>query len=805
MELAQGSTGNLPLPLSSLVGREQEQADVTGLLEGARLVSLVGIGGCGKTRLAQAVASGAAGAFADGAWWVELGPLAGEGLVAAVVAATIEAPQAPGEEALALLVRHLRRRQALVVLDNCEHVVDEAAAVAEQLLRSCPEVRILATSREVLGVAGEQVVRLGGLDTASAGTGDAVSLFVERARAAVAGYAPGPDELEQVRQLCVQLDGLPLGIELAAARVSVLAVGEIAARLRGDSPLLRHPSRSAPRRHQTLEDALDWSHRLLEPDEQVLFRRLGAFHGTFSLLAVESVAGHPPIRSADVLGVLGGLVDKSLVQVAARGAEHRYSLLETVHHYASSQLAASADLTATEAAHADFYLGLARQAHAGLEGPDQVHWLGRLDLEHDNLRSILRRHLPVQPEVGGALAALLWPFWYRKGYYHEARAWLEQAVTAADSMSPAVAAEALTGAGVLAFLQCDYLVATERLDRALELHHQLGHRVGVATVQQRLGSIAREQGRYDDARRLHLSARDLWSALGDDAGVAASEDYLCFVAWLEGDHRRAEAHGQAALAYFEAAGRQQETAAALVNLGATAELAGDDGLATERLRRALGLSRQLGYLEGAAWSLHLLGTIEPDAATSAALLCESLAVHRQLGDRWRVASVLASVACRVLSPLDPGQATRLLGAADALRTSLETPVPPAERPLLERAVDDARRALGAAAFDEAWAAGRSLTFDEATELADGACRSTRPKAGDLRSATPEGIPTGELTDREVEVLRLIGRGLTNRQIGETLFISAGTAGVHVSNILRKLGVSSRVQAAALAQRLGLGD
>jgi predicted ATPase/DNA-binding CsgD family transcriptional regulator len=805
VELAQRSTGNLPLPLSSLVGRQQEQADVAGLLERARLVSLVGIGGCGKTRLAQAVAAAASDAFADGVWWVELGPLTGPGLVSAVAAAAIEAPQAPGEEPLPSLVRHLRRQQALLVLDNCEHVVDEAAAVAEHLLRSCPQVRVLATSREVLGVAGEQVVRLGGLDTASAGTGDAVSLFVERARSVVAGYNPEPDELERVHHLCVQLDGLPLGIELAAARVSVLPVGEIAARLGGNAPLLRHPNRSAPRRHQTLEDALDWSHRLLEPHEQVLFRRLAAFSGTFSLLAAESVASRPPIRSADVLGVLSGLVDKSLVQVADRGAEHRYSLLETVHHYASSRLAESADLAATEAAHADFYLGLARQAHAGLEGPDQAQWLARLDLEHDNLRSVLRRHLPSQPEVGGSLAALLWPFWYRKGYYHEARAWLEQAVAAAGSMSPAVAAESLTGAGVLAFLQCDYLLATEQLGRALELHHQLGHRVGVATVKQRLGSIAREQGRYDDARRLHLSARDLWSALGDDAGVAASDDYLCFVAWLEGDHTQAEARGRAALAYFEAAGRQQETAAALVNLGAAAQLAGDDQLATERLHRALGLSRQLGYLEGTAWSLHLLGTIEPDPAASATLLCESLAVHRQLGDRWRVASVLESVACRVLAPLDPGQAACLLGAADALRASLATPVPPAERSLLERARDDARRALGAAAFDGAWNAGHSLTFDQATELADGACRSVRPHGGEVRPGSGQGTPADELTDREVEVLRLIGRGLTNRQIGEALFISAGTAGVHVSNILRKLGVSSRVQAAALAQRFGLGD
>ena len=351
---------------------------------------------------------------------------------------------------------------------------------------------------------------------------------------------------------------------------------------------------------------------------------------------------------------------------------------------------------------------------------------------------------------------------------------------------------------MLAFLQCDYQAAAERLRQARALYQRQGHLAGTATTLQRLGSIAREQGHYAQARRLHEQSLAAWSELGDAAGVAASEDYLGFVAWLEGNAAEAEQRCGRALAYFEAAGRRQEAAAALVNLGVAARYAGDDERASARLRRALGLSREIGYLEGVAWALHELGVIagrsDPEAA---AMLAESLTIHVQLGDRWRAASVLETIAGRCAGSA-PADAARLLAASHRLRQALAAPVPPAERPAHDATLASAQAALGAAASARCWDEGLGLSLDAAVELARQAAGQLRPGAAAAAAGTRYG-----LTGREVAVLRLIGEGLTNRQIGQRLFISTGTAAVHVSNILRKLEVTSRVQAATIAHELGL--
>ena len=392
---------------------------------------------------------------------------------------------------------------------------------------------------------------------------------------------------------------------------------------------------------------------------------------------------------------------------------------------------------------------------------------------------------------------MLWPYWYRRGSYQEARCWLEQATLVGGQMSDGVRADVLTGAGVLAFLQCDYQTAAERLRQANALYERQGHLAGTATTLQRLGAIAREQGQYAQARRLHQQSLAAWSELGDAAGVAASEDYLGFVAWLEGNAAEAELQCGRALAYFEAAGRRQEAAAALVNLGVAAHYADDDERASARLHRALELAREIGYLEGVAWALHELGVIagsDPEAAT---MLAESLTIHVQLGDRWRAASVLETIAGRCVGSA-PADAARLLAASHRLRQALTAPVPPAERPACDAALANAQAGLGAAGFAQRWDEGLTLSLDAAVELARLVAEQLRPE----RSAGEAGARYG-LTGREVAVLRLIGEGLTNREIGQRLFISTGTAAVHVSNILRKLGVTGRVQAANIAHDLGL--
>jgi len=794
--------GSLPIALNSLVGRQAELDTLATLVPGARLLTIVGTGGCGKTRLALAVAERCRPLFTGGVRWVSLETLADPRLLPATVGTAVGVPESPGEDAVAAVCRHLASHKVLLVLDNCEHVVDRCAELTEQLLQCCSSLTILTTSREQIGASGERVFRLSGLDVPSPRTAEessgALALFADRAEAMSPGFRLNGPDLRAAAQLCRLLDGLPLALELAAARVGSLGLAEIVARLSEGQQVLRNPGRTAPARHQTLDATLDWSHRLLSREEQFLFRRLSVFQGSFSLLAAEAVVSGGGVERKSVVELLAALVDKSLVHVADRGLEQRYRLLHTVQQYALARLEESGELATVQRAHGEFYLGLAEQARAGLDGADQSRWLQRLAMEQDNLSAALARQLPADPEAGGRLAAMLWPYWYRRGSYQEARCWLEQATMVGGQMSDGVRADVLTGAGVLAFLQCDYQTAAERLRQAHALYERQGHLAGTATTLQRLGSIAREQGHYAQARRLHQQSLAAWSELGDAAGVAASEDYLGFVAWLEGDAREAELRCGRAVEYFEAAGRRQEAAAALVNLGVAAHYAGDDQGASARLRRALELAREIGYLEGVAWALHELGIIagtgDPEAAT---MLAESLMIHVQLGDRWRAASVLETIAGRCAGSA-PADAARLLAASHQLRQVLTAPVPPAERPAHDAALASAQAALGAAGFAQRWAEGLSLSLDAAVELARRAPEQLRP--GD--SAGEAGVRYG-LTEREVAVLRLIGEGLSNRQIGQRLFISTGTAAVHVSNILRKLGVTGRVQAATIAHDLGL--
>ena len=794
--------GSLPVALSSLVGRQAELDTLATLAPKTRLVTIVGAGGCGKTRLALAVAERCRAEFTGGVRWAGLETLADPRLLPAMVGAAAGVPESPGEDAVAVVCRHLARQKVLLVLDNCEHVVQRCAELAERLLRCCPSLTILATSRELIGASGERVFRLGGLDVPNAGTADessdALALFAERAEAMSPGFRLDTADLRAAVRLCRLLDGLPLALELAAARVGSLGLAEIVARLSEGQQVLRHPGRTAPARHQTLDATLDWGHRLLSREEQALFRRLSVFQGSFSLLAAEPVASGTGVEPTGVVELLAALVDKSLVQVADLGLEQRYRQLNTVQHYAQARLEESGELATVQRAHGEFYLALAEQARAGLDGVDQSRWLQRLALEHDNLSAALARRLPADPETGGRLAAMLWPYWYRRGSYQEARCWLEQAILVGGQMSDGVRADVLTGAGVLAFLQCDYQTAAERLSQAHALYERQGHVAGTATTLQFLGAIAREQGQYAQARRLHQQSLAAWSELGDAAGVAASEDCLGFVAWLEGDAAEAELQCGRALAYFEATGRRQEAAAALVNLGVAAHYAGDDERASARLHRALELAREIGYLEGMAWALHELAVIagsgDPEAAP---MLGESLRIHVQLGDRWRAASVLETIAGRCAGSA-PSDAARLLAASHRLRQALAAPLPPAERPAHDAALASAQAGLGAVGFSQRWDEGLTLSLDGAVELA-------RLVAEQLRaggSAGEAGAQYG-LTGREVAVLRLIGEGLTNREIGQRLFISTGTAAVHVSNILRKLGVTGRVQAATIAHDLGL--
>ncbi len=809
-EQREEALGNLPVQLTRLVGRDAALDELRSLVWRTRVLTLCGPGGAGKTRLAIALAESMRPDFVGGAWWIDLSATLESRLVPQVVAATVLQRELTNDPAPSALARRLPE-SALIVLDNCEQVVDGCAEMIVALLERCQSLRVIATSRMPLGVPGEQVWRVGGLAVTGAGAASeskesddgAVSLFIERAGEASRRFDPdAPGVRDAVRRICRWLDGMPLAIELAAARVPVLGVGQIADRLERDGSVLRHPSRTAPKRHRTLEAMLEWSHRLLEEDEQRLFRRLGAFRGTFSLAAAEYVCAGYRLEAPDVLDLLAVLIDRSLVQVVDLPDEPRYRLLATVRQHAAAKLWDGPEGPTVRSRHAEYFSSLAADAHAGLAGVAQLQWLERLEVEHDNLGAALEWLFEEAIDEGAELASLLWPFWYRRGFYREARMWFEQILTREDEISPARRADIEVKAGVVAFLHCDYEVAREHLDGALELVRALGDQRAAAAALQRLGSIAREQGRYDEARDLHERSLAIWDELGDPGGVAASQDFLGFVAWLSGDSAAGEELCATALEQFRRAGDLQAVATALVNLGACALYVGDLEHARERLEEALAIARMLGFQEGIAWALHELSIVERrarrPASRPAPMLREALLVHRALGDRWRVASVLEEIAGAVLVRNDPERAAEVFAAADALRARLGTPVPPAEAPDREAALAQLARKLSPSASSAALSEGRSRELEGVIDLAVEAIDRL-----DDGSAPGGRLAEPVLTPRELAVLELLATGHTNREIAEALHISASTAGVHVSNILRKLGAKRRVDAAGIAHRMGL--
>jgi predicted ATPase/DNA-binding CsgD family transcriptional regulator len=819
---AHEALGNLPLQITQLVGREPALAELAAVLWQTRLLTLSGPGGVGKSRLAAALAEHARADFAGGAWWVDLADLT-DTVDGTRVATKVAAILLPGEQLhdpAAALARHLAPA-SLLVLDNCEQIASGTARLVVDLLARAPDLRIIVTSRQSLGIPGEHVWRVTGLAVGNGrarpvdgdgdgrpGQGGAVALFAQRARESAGGLEleDGPGDVRAaVTEICELLDGLPLAIELAAARMSVLSVEQIAERLRRDTSLLRQTSRAAPHRHRTLEETLEWSHQLLSEPEQRLFRRLGIFRGPFSLRAAEAVCTDDGLVADEILDLLSLLIDQSLVEVVESPSLPRYRLLGTLRRYALIKLEAAGEREATAARHAEHYYETGARARAGLAGADQVRWVEGLALDHDNIADALGWLFVHAPVRGGELASALWPFYYQRGYYDEARSWFDRALAAAAELPEPALIDALLKAGEVAFLQCDYEVAKAHLQRALELlGEDPAEPRAVAIARQRLGSIAREQGDYDAARRLHAESLAIWSAVGEAEGVASSHNYLAFVAWLSGAYEDAEAPGLEALAEFRRAGNVRDVAVTLVSLGASALYRGESELAAERLNEALAISRRLGFQEGVAWSLNELAVLarrrrRAGAAEPEIMLRDALLVHQQLGDRWRMASVLEEIAGAVLARRDPARAARVLACAAALRERIGTPVPPAERPDLEASLARLRRQLTPAAFDSAWTEGAGLELERAVALAIEAIG----EVAEGRSVGPGPEMAPILTPRELAVLELLSQGHTNREIAATLYISPSTAGVHVSNILRKLGAKRRVDAAGRAHALGL--
>jgi len=723
-----------PAQTNELIGRTTELTATTRMLSQriTRLLTLTGPGGVGKTRLTVALAGQLADTFPDGVCWVPLAALTDPAAVVPTAAASIGLHPLESTRLVEEIAEQIGRSHMLLVFDNCSHVVATVGQVAAALLEHCPNLSILASSRELLRVPGESVYVVPALalphDEDRLESSAAVRLFVERATAR--GYDP-TGQLDQVARVVRRLEGMPLAIELAAARTNVMTIEELATELETSFGILAGGSRTASPRQQSMYGAIEWSHDLLTPAEREVFAKLSVFVGGWTLSAAATVmsgqAVPGPLERAEALDLTGRLVDKSLIRVTRRRGVARYYMLAVIREFAADRLRAAGKSDEAAERHAQFYLSLAEEAETQLRGPAQGEWLDRLDSELDNLRAAMAWSLRTR-SVSEALrlSGGLWAFCYLRGHYAEGSQWLERALALGDAMPPetmtelaGACAKANLGAGMLAFLQCEYDAATVRLQTALKQFKELDDVAGTALVLQRLGGVARERGDYSAAEDLHCESYDLYESLGDRAGMAWAHNHLGFVAWLRGDLDIGARRCQRARDSFRVIGDQEGLAWSLISLGTIAQYQDELVEAEDLLQESLALSQRVGYREGVAWSLSQLGVIERRRGLTERavhLLDESLAEHRDLGDRWRSASVLEELAAVAQQRGRSEYAAFLLGAADGVREVIQAPVPEIEKPDYQATRAAVEASLERRTFRTAWSAGRAAPL---AAVADG--------------------------------------------------------------------------------------
>jgi predicted ATPase/class 3 adenylate cyclase/Tfp pilus assembly protein PilF len=680
----EATPNNLPQQATSFVGRVAELADLRRLLAGSRLLTLTGSGGCGKTRLALQVAADALERFPDGVWLVELAAVAEPALVPQSVAQVLGLKEEPGTPIERALAAHLRDKRLLLVIDNCEHLLDACARLVDTLLKQCPDVRILASSREALGIGGEQAYRVPSLSlpdprqrhtAVSVVAFEAVQLFVDRALLARADFAVDDRNAGAIASICSRLDGIPLALELAAARVRSLSAEAIDGKLNERFRLLTGGSRTALPRQQTLRSLIDWSYDLLNEPARRLLQRLSVFAGGWTLEAAERVCAGDGLDGDAILDLVISLAEKSLAAADTGDGAPRYRMLETVRQYARERLHEAGDGEPLRRRHRDYFLELAEDANARLSGPEQAAWLRRLEVEHENLRAALEwSAVDDDPAPGFRLCAAMQRFWSTRGHLNEGREWCARCLDRAGAGAPThERAQALAGAGALAMEQGEYATARALLEAGLSIMRTLGDRRGTASSLASLGGIAREQGDYERARALYEESLAIRRESGDRSGIATSLNSLGLVARELGDYAAAKRLYEESLAIDRELGDRRSIAVSLNNLGLMAcDL---DEIATARvlLEESLAIRRELGDRRGIASSLNNLGDVareQGDCATAARLLDESLSIRRELGDQRGIAISLCALGHVAFDLGDHARARTLYEQCHAIQRAL---------------------------------------------------------------------------------------------------------------------------------------
>ena len=688
-------TTNLPVLLTSFIGREKEQREIVSLLEKYHLVTLIGPGGVGKTRLSLEVGQEMLKKHHDGVWLVELAPVLDPLLVPRTTALAIGLRDESQRPVIDMLSDYLRDKQMLLILDNCEHVVDTCARFIDTLLKSCPGLKILATSRESLGIMGEATYRVPSLGLPDMEQSvenirdyESVRLFEERAQLLQIGFLVTPENSSSVADICHRLDGIPLAIELAAARVKMFSTEQIAARLEQSFNLLTTGHRTSLPRHQTLQAAIDWSHDLLSPAEQTLFRRLSVFVNGWTLEAAESVCSDADIKSENVLDLLTQLINKSLVNTKERHNQSRYHMLETIRQYAHDKLSCTGEIDSNRTRNLTYFITLVEEAEPELRGPNQVEWFQRLELEHPNMRAALGWALKRDSsEAALRLCVALALFWATRGYITEGRQWLQQALGMVDIQQiqnmptgARIYGYALNWASDLAGRQGDIAEAQTLAKRGLGLLSKFDDKQGVAFSLYNLGVMAHSQGDFEAARKFDEESLTLWRELNNMHGIASSLEDLGLITLAQGDYTTAQAIFEENLVVWE----------------------------------------QLGGKGGTAFTLEELGLVafaQGNYTTAQSHFEVSLTLHRDLNNKWGIVHVLADWASLALSQKQLQRSANLAGAVMALLENMGARLDEPEWTMYNNTIAALRSELDEATFAAAWAEGKAMSTEQAIAFA----------------------------------------------------------------------------------------